>query len=227
LLRWLPENISTYGAEMDSLLALILYIVGVWFVIAEVVLLGFVVVYRRKPRQRAAWVPGTSLKHMSWVLIPCIIILGFDLAIEAAGAPVWHRIKQTLPAPDLTVRVIGKQFAWDFIHPGEDGQLDTDDDIRSEFDLYVPVDSVVQFELQAQDVLHSFWLPHLRLKQDAVPGRTIKGWFEATKAGTYPIACAELCGIGHTKMRAQLHVQSSEEHWEWVQSQEPVDEFWD
>ena len=99
MLGWLPENVSTYGAEMDSLLALILYIVGVWFVLAEVVLLGFVIVYRRRPRRKAAWVPGTSLKQLSWVLIPCIVILGLDLAIEAAGAPVWHKIKETLPRP--------------------------------------------------------------------------------------------------------------------------------
>ena len=71
------------------------------------------------------------------MLVPCVVILGLDLAIEAAGAPVWHTIKQTLPDPDLTVRVNGKQFAWDFTHPGNDGQLDTDDDIKSDFDLYV------------------------------------------------------------------------------------------
>jgi len=227
LLSWLPENVSSYGSDMDSLLRLILYIVGVWFVLAEVVLIGFLVVYRKKPGKRAAWVPGSNLKQLSWVLLPCVVILGLDLAIEAAGAPVWHTIKQTLPDPDLTVRVSGKQFAWDFTHPGEDGQLDTDDDIKSEFDLYVPVDSVVQFELVSEDVIHSFWLPHLRLKQDVVPGRSIKGWFEVTKEGIYPIACAELCGIGHTKMGARLHVQSLEEHRIWVQSQEPLDEFWE
>ena len=227
MLSWLPENVSSYGSDMDSLLRLILYIVGVWFVLAEVVLIGLLVVYRKKPGKRAAWVPGSNLKQLSWVLLPCVVILGLDLAIEAAGAPVWHTIKQTLPDPDLTVRVSGKQFAWDFTHPGEDGQLDTDDDIKSEFDLYVPVDSVVQFELVSEDVIHSFWLPHLRLKQDVVPGRSIKGWFEVTKEGIYPIACAELCGIGHTTMGARLHVQSLEEHRIWVQSQEPLDEFWE
>lgn len=223
---WLLESVSTYGAEMDSLIRLISYIVAIWFVITEAVLIGFAVAYRKKPGQRAAWVPGTSLKQLAWVLVPCILILGLDLAIDAAGAPVWQRIKQSLPDPDLTIRVSAKQFAWDFTYPGEDGRLDTDDDIESEFTLYVPVDSVVQFELVSQDVVHSFWLPHLRLKQDAVPGRSIKGWFEVTKVGVYPIACAELCGVGHTKMAGRLLVQSQEEHRAWMQSQEPTDKFW-
>jgi cytochrome c oxidase subunit 2 len=224
---WLPESVSTYGGDVDSLLLLIFYIIGVWFILAEVVLIGFAIAYRKRSGKRAAWVPGTSLKHLSWVLIPCIVILGLDLAIDAAGAPVWRDIKETLPEPDLTVRVIGKQFAWDFVHPGQDGLLDTDDDISSEFELFVPVDSVVRFELVSNDVLHSFWLPHFRLKQDIVPGRAIKGWFQATKTGSYPVACAELCGLGHGTMRGRLHVQSIAEHEAWLAEQVPTDDFWE
>ena len=224
---WLPESVSTYGGDVDSLMLLIFYITGVWFILTEAVLIGFAVVYRKRPGRRASWVPGTSLKQLSWILIPCIVILGLDLAIDAAGAPVWREMKQTLPEPDLKVRVIGKQFAWDFVHPGVDGMLDTDDDIDSEFDLFVPVDRVVQFELVSEDVLHSFWLPHFRLKQDIVPGRAIQGWFQATRTGSFPIACAELCGLGHGKMRGKLHVQSVDEHEAWLAEQVPTDDFWE
>lgn len=227
MLRWLPENVSTYGGDIDGLLSLIFYIVGIWFVITEAVLITFLFLYRRKPGRRAAYAPGRSLRTLSWVLVPCAVILALDLGIDAAGAPVWRNIKETLPDPGLSVRIVGKQFAWDFVHPGRDGLLDTEDDIKTEFELHAPVDTVIQFELQSEDVIHSFYMPHLRLKQDAVPGRTIKGWFKVTETGAYPIACAELCGMGHGKMNALLTVVSAEEHDAWVQNQEQYDEFWE
>lgn len=229
MLRWLPENVSSFGADVDGLMALIFWIVGVWLVIVEAVLIYFVVAYRRKPGRRAAYVPARGLKTLSWVLVPCAVILVFDLAIDAAGAPVWHTIKEQLPPPDLQVRVVGKQFGWDFVHPGADGTLDTGDDIATEFELNVPVDSVVHFELRSLDVVHSFWLPHLRLKQDVVPGRRIRGWFKATRTGEFPIACAELCGLGHDKMKGMLNVRSAADHEAWIaeQAEFAADEFWD
>lgn len=113
------------------------------------------------------------------------------------------------------MRVIGQQWAWTFQHPGPDGELDTADDIRTIDELHVKVDTVYHYELGARDVLHSFSVPVFRLKQDAVPGRTIKGWFKATKTGVWDIQCAEICGIGHGLMGARVVVEDEAQHAAW------------
>ena len=116
--------------------------------------------------------------------------------------------KGTPPAGDVVVRITAKQFNWNFTYPGPDGKFGTADDVTSENDLHVPVGKVVRFELQSEDVIHSFFVPDMRLKQDVVPGRTIRGWFEATKTGIYEIACSELCGFGHYSMHGNVIVQT-------------------
>ena len=93
-------------------------------------------------------------------------------------------------------RVSGKQFNWDMTYPGPDNELGTDDDLKLENELHVPVNAVVHIRLTSEDVIHSFFVPQLRLKQDSLPNRFINVWFEATKAGRYEIPCAELCGFG-------------------------------
>jgi len=215
----MPEAASSYAADLDGLISTITWIVGVWFVLAQTVLFYFLIRYRRKPGQRAAYLPGRTLRAMSWVLVPCAIILGFDLVLDAASAPVWDEIKIELPPHDELVRIQGEQWMWRFTYPGPDGLLDTDDDFETLNDLHVPVDKVVLFELRAKDVLHSFWVPQLRLKQDAVPGRTIKGWFRTTKEGDWEVICAEICGILHTNMKGMMHSESPEKYRTWVAAQ--------
>lgn len=229
MLGWLPENISTYGHRIDHVILIIYYIVGVWFIIAQGVLFYFLFFYRRKQAPKASHEAGVGLKKLAWILVPVTLILGFDLGIDAIQGPVWNEIKINLPKnPDQVVSITGKQFAWDFVTPGADNKLGTEDDIKSATDLYVPVNKKIVFELNAMDVIHSFWVPQLRLKQDAVPGRKIKGWFEATKVGEYDIACAELCGVGHGNMKGRLHVLNEADYVKWLgEQQQPQDEFWE
>lgn len=221
MLGWLPENISTFGPKIDHLLEIIYYIVGGWFLVAEGALFYFIFRYRKKEGVRATYQPGVTLKALAWILVPVALILGFDIAIDLTQTPVWNEIKIWLPPPDQTVRIKGRQFVWEFVHPGRDGELDTIDDIETTNQLVVPIHHKIQFELQALDVIHSLWIPHLRLKQDAVPGRTIKGWFEANQVGTYPVACAELCGSGHGVMRGTLRVLAESDYRQWVVENTP------
>ena len=214
--HWLPENISTYGSRIDAVILLVFWIVGIWFVAVLGVLLFFAVRYRRGAHPRAAYVPARSWRAMAVVLVPCAVILVFDLVIETASSRAWHLIKIDMPPADLTVRVIGKQYAWTIVHPGPDGALDTADDITELNTVHVPAGEVVHFELQSQDVIHSFFLPNVRLKQDAVPGRTVRGWFEVTRPGSYQLVCAELCGLGHTNMRGRLEVQTRDDYERWL-----------
>jgi cytochrome c oxidase subunit 2 len=204
---WLPQAASSYAADIDGLLFTITWIVGVWFVVAEAVLLYLVFRYREKEGRRAAYLPGRSLRAMSVVLIPCVVILGFDLFIDAIAAPVWASIKERQPPHDELVRITGEQWAWRFVYAG------------SLNEMHVPVDKVLRFELTSRDVLHSFFVPELRTKQDALPGRTISGWFEPTVPGTFEIICAEICGFGHTMMKGALTVESEEDYRSWLKAQ--------
>ena len=221
-MSWLPEAASSYAADLDHLMLVITLIVGVWFLLAEAVLIGFVVRYRRRPGRRAAYLPATSLRSMSFVLAPCALILGFDLVIDALSAPVWEKVKLELPPHDELVRIEGEAWQWRITYPGVDGRLDTADDVQTVNELHVPLEKTILFELTARDVLHSLWIPELRLKQDAVPGRSIRGWFRATREGEYAVVCAEICGIAHTLMAGKLRVESEAEYRQWLQSRAPA-----
>jgi len=203
----MPGSAGSFGSSVDDLTWLITVLGITCLVIAELVLLFCVVRFRRRPdNKRARYLTGVGWPQAKWVLIPVMVVVIFDFVIDISNAQAWHEIKESLPTSGMRVRIKAEQFAWTFIYPGPDGKLGSDDDSSSPNELHVPIYSDVTFELQAKDVLHSFWVPALRLKQDAVPGRVISGWFRATKAGRYDIACAELCGGGHSQMAAVLSV---------------------
>ena len=102
-----------------------------------------------------------------------------------------------------------------------DGAFDTEDDVTLENELHVPVDKVVHLSMSSRDVIHSFFVPQLRFKQDTLPGREIRGWFKATKPGVYEIPCAELCGFGHSGMLGTLTVHSADDYAAWVKGRWP------
>lgn len=217
--NWLPVGASTFAPEIDRLMIFITVIVGVWFVAAEAVLFYLIFRYRRRKGRGAEYVAGSSRAQMAWVLVPCVAILCFDLAIDSASTRVWDFAKQTHPRAELTVRVQARQWAWIMTHPGSDGVLDTADDIVTLNELHIPAHAVVRFELKSMDTLHSLWIPEFRLKQDAVPGRTFLGWVQATRPGQYPVLCAELCGTAHGLMKGMLFVHPPAEYQEWLAGQ--------
>lgn len=216
MMHWFPENVSTYGGDLDGVFRMIWWIVGVWFVAAEGALLWFVLHYRRRPDRPAAHVRGDRWGQLAWVLVPAVVVLALDLAIDFASSPVWARIKEQLPSDGLTVAGTAKQFNWVFAYPGPDGHLDTADDVLLENELHVPAGENVRVRLRSQDVIHSFFLPAVRLKQDVLPGRTTEVWFNAVKPGTYELPCAELCGFGHYTMRGFLIVHAPDEYRAWA-----------
>jgi heme/copper-type cytochrome/quinol oxidase subunit 2 len=128
----------------------------------------------------------------------------------------------TIPPTDTVIRVTAKQFNWEIRYPGPDGQFDTADDKQVDNEVYVPIGKPIRVILKSRDVIHSFFLPNLRFKQDAVPGREITAWFQANKPGKYEIPCAELCGFGHSGMKGWLHALSTEDYQNWVHEQWPA-----
>jgi cytochrome c oxidase subunit 2 len=126
-----------------------------------------------------------------------------------------------MPPYEIQVQVTGKQFNWEILYPGPDGEFGTQDDLELENMLHVPADKVVRVILTSKDVIHSFFVPVLRLKQDTLPGRKIDAWFEATKPGRYEMPCAEMCGFGHSGMLGYLIVHTHEDYEAWVQKNWP------
>jgi len=216
MLSWLPENVSTYGKDIDSILYLIYYITGAWFFLTLGTIVLFLFLYRRREGRGATYVHGNSLAQSAWILVPGLIVVVLDLWIDFHGARVWEAVKGHMPPGDVRVQVTGKQFNWEILYPGPDGQFRTADDLQLDNELHVPVGKVVRVTLKSKDVIHSFFLPNLRLKQDTVPGREIEGWFEATKPGVYEIPCAELCGFGHSGMVGHLFVHSADDYEAWL-----------
>ncbi|MGH9893605.1 MAG: cytochrome c oxidase subunit II, partial [bacterium] len=179
MMSWLPENASTFGADIDHLFYLIYYITGFVFVLVHVLLVAFIVLYRGKKGGRAVYSHGNTNLEIAWTIVPALIVI----LLAVISKPSWDHIKIERPPPDSVVRITGKQFNWDVLYPGPDGKFETEDDLLLENDLQVPVNSVVHVGLRAQDVIHSFFVPQFRLKQDALPGREIMVWFKATKEG--------------------------------------------
>lgn len=213
---------STYAGDIDRLCNLITFIVGFWFIIAELALFYFIFKFRRKPGVKADYIGGDKKEHKRWITIPHFLIIGCDVVLIAGTIIVWAKVKQTLPEPEETIRVTGVQWAWIFQHPGADGLLDIDDDVTLVDELHVKKGTVYHYELMSQDVLHSFSVPVFRLKQDAVPGRTIRGWFEPNQTGRFDIQCAEICGIGHGLMGANMFIETPEDHMAWLDSQAAI-----
>jgi cytochrome c oxidase subunit 2 len=216
------EQASTYAADIDGLVLLVGLLVGFWFVLIEVVLLGLIIAYRKRPGVRAQYISGDEKHEKRWIAVPHELVLLCDVVIIIAAVRVWVDVKQTLPPPDETVRVIAQQWAWSFVHPGADGKLDTADDIKTVDELHVKVGQTYHFKLEARDVLHSFSVPVFRLKQDAIPGRVITGWFKPTRTGVHDIQCTEICGIGHAMMPARIYIQSESDYAQWASANAPV-----
>ncbi len=208
---------STSAGSIDFIMELIFWVVIVfWFVLAEAVFIGIVLRFRKKQGVPARYITGEKWSEQRWIVVVSSLVLVCDLGIMAADGPVWYEVKQSLPASEQTVRIVGQQWAWSFVHPGPDGRLDTADDIKTVDDLHVQVNTLYHFKLTSRDVLHSFSVPAFRLKQDAVPGRVITGWFEPTKTGTFDIQCAEICGVGHGLMPARIIIETPEQHAAWM-----------
>jgi cytochrome c oxidase subunit 2 len=207
---------STYAHSIDHLFLLIAALVGFWLIVAEVVMFVFVFKYREKEGHRTRHITGEEKELHRWVTIPHMLVILCDIAIIIPAIIVWYNIKQALPPADQTVRVYAQQWAWSFQEPGPDGVLDTADDVRTVGELHVTVNKTYHFELLSRDVVHSFAIPAFRLKQDALPGRTITGWFRPDRLGTYDIQCTQICGLGHALMAGRVIVETQQEHAAWL-----------
>ncbi len=213
----LPAGASSYADEIDWLYYLILIITGLAFVIVEAALIWFLIRYRARPGRKALYMHGSMKAEAIWTAVPAVVVV----VIGLLSAGVWNEIRgrESVPPGSIPIRLVAKQFEWNATYAGADGRLGTGDDYSTRNQLHVPVGRPVVVMLEAEDVIHSFFVPAFRVKQDAVPGMTTPVWFEATTPGEYEIACAELCGLGHYRMRAGVTVHAADEYEQWQATQ--------
>ncbi len=227
---WVPEAgtpphvISTFGREIDSLFLIILWITGIVFIGTQVVLVWAQYKFadeldaEGKPVRAAQYFHGSQRLEVIWTIIPAAILV--FIALYQMGTWAAIKFRSSAPRVPALAEITGRQFQWVMRYPGPDGKLSTSDDLFTVNDLHFVKNKQALIYLKSSDVLHSFYLPILRIKQDAVPGLTIPVWFDADTAGSYELVCAELCGWGHYKMRGKVTVHETEaEFQKWVDDQ--------
>lgn len=237
---WLPAQISTHGDQIDNIITILHWFMALLFVGWGAFLVYTLIRFRARPGQVADY-EGVKTHASSYLegaiaLVEVIILVGLSI-------PVWAEVKANPPSAeeaDLEVRVVGEQFAWNIHYPGVDGKfgrtkvelvdgsnplgIDYDDpaakdDVTTINQFHFPVGKKVLLNLSSKDVIHSFWLPIMRVKQDAIPGMTVPLWFEARETGEAEIACEQLCGLGHYRMKGFFSVDTDEEFGEWMEEQ--------
>lgn len=215
-LNWLIESASSFAGEIDHIIMLVAVLGGFWLFLAEFVLFYFVIKFRRSANPKGQYITGEQKHEKKYVHLAHNLVLLCDVIIIVVAVRVWYNVKQVLPPADDTVRIVAQQWGWHFTHAGADKQLGTDDDIETVDEMHVQVDQTYHFKLESLDVMHSFSVPVFRLKQDAIPGREITGWFKPTKTGAFDIQCTEICGIGHGLMPARIIIENEQEHAAWI-----------
>lgn len=231
---WFPHNEparSTIGQEIDDLFHLILVIVSVTFVGVNIAL-GYVLWRGAEdavaPGKKALFTHGSHSLEVIWTIVPA----GILLFIALYQLDVWarYRVKSNFPKQtEAIAEVTARQFEWRIRYPARGKKLmpkPQPDDIHTVNDLRVPAGVPVAINLRTDDVQHSFFVPQLRIKQDAVPKLVIPVWFQVTKPDTYELVCAELCGWGHYKMRAKVTASSEAEFEEW-REKASAEQFYD
>ncbi len=236
----LPPDWSANGYRIDALIGIIHWVMLILFVGWGLYFVYVLFRFRqgRNPKASPSGAKGMWSKYVEVAIVIFEVVLLFGFAF-----PIWSERVEGFPAEEAStrVRVVAEQFAWNFHYPGADGEwgrtdvslidaavnplgLDRDDpaaadDITTINNLNLPVDKPVILYLRSKDVIHGFNLPYMRVKQDVIPGQTIPIWFKPVKTGDSEIACAQLCGLTHYRMRGFLHIQTQADYDVWLAEQ--------
>lgn len=198
-----PERASTVAGEVDALYLFLVAVSGFFALLIAALVVVFAVKYRRRSgEERPSAIHGSLALELAWTIIP----FGLAMIMFFWGAKVYLAL--AVPPPNaMEVFVVGKQWMWKLQH------LEGKREIN---ELHVPVGQPIKLTMTSEDVIHSFYVPAFRIKQDAIPGRYTTAWFEATKTGTYHLFCAEYCGTEHAKMIGRIVVMEPAEYEAWL-----------
>jgi cytochrome c oxidase subunit 2 len=219
---WFPKDISEHGRVIDQLFMFILWLTGALFIATEGALFYFAWKYdgRTNP-EPVKFSHGSHTLEVVWTILPAVTLLFIAIYQMNAWADAKMRRPDlgTLPDGELivTAEITGRQFNWDVRYPGADKRLHTPDDIvRVDGDIHFPSGEEILLIIKSHDVLHSFFLPNVRMKQDVVPGMAQYMWFKVHEDGEFDIVCAELCGWGHYKMKGRATFEPRDKFNEWL-----------
>jgi cytochrome c oxidase subunit II len=216
----LPHDASAYGTEIDWLINITCVFMTILFIIM-CVWMGIAVIKHGKTHS-ADYDHGDSAHSVKTAaLLSAVIFFVVDgnlwwKSTKDVNGTFWNFGKVEMAADAVRIEVNARQWIWEARYPGPDGQFNTEDDALVTNDIRVPIDTPVYFELGSPDVIHSFYLPNFRIKQDAVPGMINKLWLQAKETGEFDIACAQHCGANHYQMKGMLTVLPKEEYKAWA-----------
>jgi cytochrome c oxidase subunit 2 len=241
--KWLhlPPDFSVHGPKIDHLIFVVHVLMFTLFIGWGIYFIYCLFRFRARPGHKAVYEPAkgkiAKSTEIAVILAEAVLLVGLSM-------PVWANWKHDFPNPQqsLRVRVIGEQFAWNFHYPGKDGVfgrtdaklmnnqgnslgLDPNDpngkdDIITLNEFHIPINKPIIVDISSKDVIHSFTINVLRVKQDAVPGMVIPIHFEATHTGQFDIGCAQLCGLGHYRMRGVVSIDTDQQFAQWVTEKE-------
>jgi cytochrome c oxidase subunit 2 len=204
LWMWLTPSITPEGQSIGTLFYWVLWLCGVLFVGIHAIMIYFAIAYRKGNRDSTPHTHGHLGVEVTWTIIPTLIMVFLGIYTFNVYASVIDP-----PEDPLEVNVIAQQFAWTFKYPEQDITLSNR--------LVLPSQKGIQFQIESKDVIHSFYVPSFRMKQDAVPGlTTIMNISKITKTGEYSVKCTQLCGVGHYRMNAKLYVIPSKKFDTWL-----------
>lgn len=215
-----PEDISVHGHLIDWLFGYTTYMNIFFFVLVCAGLFGFSYFYQAKKSPKAYYTYGNKKIHVIVAtIIGLSVFIGVDMNITRMSNNDFVGVFANWPKQEenpVVVEVLAQQWAWHFRYAGKDGVFNTEDDIVQLNDLRLPVGRKVIFQVLSKDVIHSLFFPNARRKVDAIPGRITRLWWQPTKAGNWDIACAEMCGTYHYRMKAHLTTYSQEDYEAWL-----------
>lgn len=198
-----PEQASTMASQVDALYFFLLAVSGFFATLIAVLVIVFAVRFRRRSEnERPEPIHGSLALELAWTIIP----FGLSMVMFFWGASVFVSLARP-PDNAIEVFVVGKQWMWKVQHMEGKREIN---------ELHVPIGQAVKLTMTSEDVIHSFFVPAFRIKQDAIPGRYTSAWFEATKVGTYHLFCAEYCGTEHSKMIGSVIVMEPSDYQVWL-----------
>jgi cytochrome c oxidase subunit 2 len=236
----LPVQASTHAGEIDHMISLVHWLMFILFIGWGIFFVYVLFRFRKSANPRASYT-GAKGKLSKGIEIGIVVIEMVLLIFYAI--PAWAKRVRAFPSENeaVVVRVIGEQFAWNIHYHGPDGRFgrtrpelvtadnpigldrsdpDAKDDVTTINQLNLPVDRPVLVHLMSKDVIHSFGLSEMRVKQDAIPGMSMPVWFIPNRIGEYEISCSQLCGLGHFRMRGYVNIQSQADFTKWFDDQE-------
>jgi cytochrome c oxidase subunit 2 len=216
-MSFLPEAYSSVAGDVFSLFKVILFLTSFWFTVSIAALFYGIFTSLKKQGGKAKYLTGDDWAQSKWIWIPLVLVVLCDFWVDIETAKVWTKVEiaEAMPQSDYEVKIVGRQFQWEFTYPGPDGKLFTEDDIQiadgNDAELVLPVNKVTKLHLTAADVLHSFFVRQFGFKQDVIPGRILTRWVQPIKEGRIELTCAEICGSNHGTMRNWVKIVSQEE----------------